>query len=203
MKKGKWIFLILMFLVVCSITAFAGEWKRKEGGGQLQRQYEKSSAGSAKDAKSGPDGYEGPDDGTWAQDKTAWTQPVENDNLEGEQMMTIQIGEQSFEAVLYDHASAKAFQSRLPLTVTMDELNGNEKYFYLPEDLPADSRDVGSIHAGDLMLFGSDCLVLFYEDFQTSYHYTGLGRIPDPTGLKAALGNESAVVTFRLDSLEE
>lgn len=42
---------------------------------------------------------------------------------------------------------------------------------------------MGSIHAGDIMLYGASCLVLFYEDFNTSYRYTPLGYIEDPDGL--------------------
>ena len=31
----------------------------------------------------------------------------------------------------------------------------------------SDPRSVGEIHAGDLMLFGDSCVVLFYESFTT------------------------------------
>lgn len=81
----------------------------------------------------------------------------------------------------------------------MRELNGNEKYFYLPDALPADPVRPGSIRAGDLMLYGSDCLVLFYEDFESSYRYTRLGRIDDPAGLAAALGEGDVTVRFEAE----
>ena len=77
----------------------------------------------------------------------------------------------------------------------MDELHGNEKYAYLDQSLPTASEKVGSIKSGDLMLFGSDCLVLFYEDFSTSYSYTPLGHIDDPAGLSDALGSGSVLIT--------
>ena len=112
--------------------------------------------------------------------------------------MTIQVGDQTFEAALFDNEAARALAAQLPMTVFMTEMNGNEKYYYLPESLPAASENVGNIHTGDLMLFGTDCLVLFYEDFQTSYRYTRLGAVSDPGGLARALGRGDAAVSFGL-----
>lgn len=48
------------------------------------------------------------------------------------------------------------------------------------------------------MLYGSDCLVLFYEDFATSYGYTPLGKVDDPAGLVEAVGSGAMEVTFQM-----
>lgn len=112
--------------------------------------------------------------------------------------LTITVGTASFTATLADNATAAAFKSRLPLTLNMSELNANEKYYNLPESLPAAASNPGTIQAGDLMLYGSDCLVLFYETFRTSYSYTRIGRISNPLGLAAALGRGNVSVTFSL-----
>lgn len=116
-----------------------------------------------------------------------------------ENMLTITIsaGDQTFTATMYDSPSAKALLELLPMTLHMSELNGNEKYFYLEGTLPTDAGKPSGIHAGDLMLYGSNCLVLFYESFSTSYSYTPLGRIDDPEGLASALGSGSVQVTFQ------
>lgn len=113
--------------------------------------------------------------------------------------ISIRSGDQTFHAALYNNPSANALIERLPLTLDMRELNGNEKYIYFSEDLPSDSVRVGEIQAGDLMLFGSDCLVLFYKSFSTSYSYTRLGRIEEPAGLAEALGNGSVSVKFNIE----
>ena len=105
----------------------------------------------------------------------------------------------TFHARLYDNPTAEAFWEQLPLTLSMSELNGNEKYYYLPQSLPTDPRQPEQIQTGDLMLFGSDCLVLFYETFSTSYRYTPLGRVEDPAGLAQALGSGSVTVQFLLE----
>ena len=78
----------------------------------------------------------------------------------------------------------------------MIELNGNEKYFYLDADLPTDSERVNRIHSGDVMLFGANCLVIFYRDFATSYSYTRLGKLDKPADLGKIFGNNSVHVTF-------
>ena len=46
------------------------------------------------------------------------------------------------------------------------------------------------------MLYGSDCLVLFYQSFTTIYSYTPLGQLTDPTGLAQALGSGNVEITF-------
>lgn len=115
---------------------------------------------------------------------------------EVEHVISIEVNGQTFSATLADNDTARAFAARLPMTLDMRELNGNEKYFYLDEPLPAAAQRVGQIRAGDLMLFSSDCVVLFYENFATSYTYTPIGRIDDPAGLADALGSGSAEVFF-------
>jgi hypothetical protein len=118
--------------------------------------------------------------------------------LTGSQMK-IKIGTHTFTATLDDNATATAFKALLPMTVTMIELNGNEKYFDLPGNLPANASNPQTIQNGDLMLYGANTLVLFYKAFATSYRYTRLGRIHDPAGLAAAMGSGNVTVTFELE----
>ena len=112
--------------------------------------------------------------------------------------MEIMVGNRTFSTVLYDNETVRAFIKLLPMTLNMSELNGNEKYYYLSDSLPAEQVRPSGIHAGDLMLFGDSCLVLFYESFSTGYSYTALGRVENPAGLAAALGADDVQVTFRM-----
>lgn len=112
--------------------------------------------------------------------------------------LEIQIGENTFTASLYDNETARAFADLLPLQVSMYELNGNEKYANLTQDLPTAETTPDSIRTGDLMLFGSDCLVLFYKDFATTYRYTPLGRLDSPEHLAQILGSGNITATFQI-----
>lgn len=122
----------------------------------------------------------------------AWTEAEVVETI----AITIKVGDRQFAANLLDNASTQALIGQMPLTLNMSDLNGNEKYYYLSPALPTDTQSIGTIHNGDLMLYGSDCLVLFYEDFSTSYRYTRLGTVSDPSGLEEALGAGSVAVTF-------
>ena len=110
--------------------------------------------------------------------------------------ITLTIGDRSFAATLEHNDAAAALAERLPMMLAMSELNGNEKYAYLDEGLPVAAERPGAIHAGDIMLFGSDCLVLFYETFSSSYSYTRIGRVDDPAELAAAVRGGPARVVW-------
>lgn len=122
----------------------------------------------------------------------------DDDNNPMSNNLKITAGSASFNATLENNAAATAFKALLPMTINMSELNGNEKFFYLSGNLPTASSNPGTIRTGDLMLYGGSCLVLFYETFSTSYSYTRLGRIGNPSGLASALGSGSATVTFEI-----
>ncbi|OUN77830.1 hypothetical protein B5G09_05155 [Alistipes sp. An54] len=110
--------------------------------------------------------------------------------------MNVTIGSRRYVATLEDNAAARAFFALLPLEIDMTELNGNEKYCDLPQSLPTATFRPGTIRTGDLLLWGSSTVVLFYETFSSSYSYTRLGRLDDPSELAAAVGGGSARVTF-------
>ena len=112
-------------------------------------------------------------------------------------MITILIGKRTFPAVLEDNDTARAFAALLPMTLDMTELNGNEKYHYLMSDLPNAPEPVGHVEAGNLMLFGDSCVVLFYEGFDTPYTYTRIGCVADAAGLREALGAGNVQVQYR------
>lgn len=133
--------------------------------------------------------------------------PVENEESEPDEELnneeevivsdiTIRVNNQTFLATVEDNQTAREFTSLLPMTVTMKDHLSNEKYFDLSSGLTTHSSNPRRINTGDLMLYGSRTVVLFYSSFNTSHSYTRIGSVDDPTGLAQALGSGSVEVTF-------
>ena len=114
--------------------------------------------------------------------------------------INVVVGGASFSATVEDTETGRAFFSLLPLTLNMNELNGNEKYHYLDSSLPTASYRPGTINAGDLMLYGSTCVVLFYETFSSGYSYTRIGAVDNPDGLAQVLGSGNVTVRFEVSA---
>ena len=123
---------------------------------------------------------------------------LSNKGEENMPKLNIKIKDKTFIATLYDNETTKEFIKNLPLTIEMSELNGNEKYYYMDKSFKTNEEDIENINMGDLMLYGSNCLVLFYKNFKTSYSYTKLGFIEDTTDLENVLGKEKIDITFEL-----
>ena len=114
-------------------------------------------------------------------------------------IMWMTIGQQRFAITLEDNPTTRELATRLPLSLDMSDLNDNEKHVTLQRPLPAQAYRPGTIHTGDLLLYGADTLVVFYKTFNSSYTYTRLGRIDKPEGLSQALGRADVRVIFSVD----
>ena len=110
--------------------------------------------------------------------------------------MNITIGQSTFSTELADTQAAKELTALLPLTLEMQDHLSNEKFAELPKDLSRNDQAVGRIEAGDIMLWGGNTLVVFYESFQSSYRYTKLGKIKNTAQLKNAVGAGKVTMTF-------
>lgn len=138
-----------------------------------------------------PAGTSGEEVSLWLNDLQLLMEQEEND-----MHITVTVNGVDFPATLNDSVAARELYAMLPLTLNMAELNGNEKHGALPSSPTAQDQSVDGISEGDLMLYGGDTLVLFYESFATQYRYTPLGRLTDPSGLKEAMGTGDVRVTF-------
>jgi hypothetical protein len=80
-----------------------------------------------------------------------------------ESPMWMTVGERRFAITLAGNEAARAFAAMLPLKLDMEELNGNEKKKELPDALPRNESQPGTIRNGDLLLWGSRTAVIFYQ----------------------------------------
>lgn len=106
------------------------------------------------------------------------------------------VGTSRFDVALDDTAAAAAFARMLPAAFEMSDLNRNEKKVRLPSGLPTSVVRPGTIRAGDVMLWGEDTLVVFYETFESPYSYTRIGRIENAAGMARILGPGDVRVSF-------
>lgn len=123
-----------------------------------------------------------------------------NCNAFGDNMQNIiiTIENKKYEAILYDNSTTKELIKKFPITITMSDLNGNEKYYNFSKSFSTSSENVASINKGDIMLFGDNCLVIFYKSFSTRYRYTKLGYIKNLEDLENSLGKGDIEITFIL-----
>ena len=105
------------------------------------------------------------------------TNQQSNNEEEKVDKMYININGQKLEVDLENNSTVSALTKMLPLKLSMNDLNSNEKYAYLDNSLPTNTYSPKHIEAGDIMLFGDNCLVIFYESFDTSYSYSKIGHI--------------------------
>ena len=97
--------------------------------------------------------------------------------MDSNKTMTMIINNNTYVVELVDNNTVNELINHLPLEIEMTELNGNEKYAYFDFELKTSSYKPNHINKGDVMLFGNNCLVLFYKSFDTSYSYTKIGHI--------------------------
>ncbi|TXJ49374.1 hypothetical protein EPJ84_08825 [Brachyspira aalborgi] len=124
-----------------------------------------------------------------------------NCNAFGDNMQNIiiTIENKKYEAILYDNSTTKELIKKFPITITMSDLNGNEKYYNFSKSFSTSSENVANINKGDIMLFGDNCLVIFYKSFSTRYRYTKLGYIKNLEDLENSLGKGDISITFEIE----
>ena len=124
-----------------------------------------------------------------------------NCNAFGDNMQNIiiTIKNKKYEAILYDNSTTKELIKKFPITITMSDLNGNEKYYNFSKSFSTSSENVANINKGDIMLFGDNCLVIFYKSFSTRYKYTKLGYIKNTEDLENYFGKGDISITFEIE----
>lgn len=116
----------------------------------------------------------------------------EGDNIR----LNMTVNHTAYTVVLEDNETARELVRMLPLALEMNELNGNEKYYYFDTSFSTNEENIGMIQNGDLMIYGNNCLVLFYDSFSTTYRYTRVGYVENAENLASILGNSAITITL-------
>ncbi len=106
----------------------------------------------------------------------------------------------TYPATLADNPSAKAFAELLnsgPLTVSTHDYGSFEKVGALGTTLPRNDEQITST-TGDIILYQGNQITVYYAE--NSWSFTRLGKIDNPSGLRAALGGGDVDITFSLAS---
>ena len=132
--------------------------------------------------------------------ETAGTEAdIQNGAEEAVMNMKVQAGDAVFSATLEENEAAAAFVEMMrenPVSIQMSDYSGFEKAGSLGTSLPA-SNSQTTTHAGDIVLYNGNQIVIFYGSH--SWGYTRLGHVDDLTGWEEALGSGDVTVTFSLE----
>ncbi len=132
-------------------------------------------------------------------------QPDTNSDTEENMVkkMTLQIGNSSFTATLENNPAVDAFVEMMndsSIIIQMNDYSGFEKVGSLGTNLPADDKQT-TTHAGDIVLYNGNQIVIFYGS--NAWSYTRLGKIDDLSGWEDALGSGDITVTFSLGTVNQ
>ena len=117
---------------------------------------------------------------------------------ETDMKLKVEVNGTTFTATLEDNTAVDAFVEMMreaPIVIEMSDYSGFEKVGSLGTSLPA-SNSQTTTQSGDIVLYNSNQIVIFYGS--NSWSYTRLGKIDDLTGWEEALGSGDVTVTFSL-----
>lgn len=101
-----------------------------------------------------------------------------------------------FKCTFENNETTKALLKQLPLTMTMVDLNGSEKYHTLKEPLPVKIEPVDKVRLGDILLFQDRYLAVFYKTIDPVKKYSIVGKIDNPEDLQKAVGTGSITASL-------
>ena len=202
--------IINVFIAAAVLSALIGC-----GGGQVQNTsadhsaVTSTAAGAAEKEKEGSSVQAG---GTQTPKETASTksnaaqetaeEPVEEEVKE--KMLKMMIGDTEVSVDWENNESAEALKdlcAEEPLVIQMSMYGGFEQVGSIGTRLPSDDEQT-STSAGDIVLYSSNQIVVFYGS--NSWAYTRLGHITDQdaAGMTDLLGNGDVTITISLEDAE-
>ena len=128
-----------------------------------------------------------------------WINSLNINNNSNSKSAKLLIDNKEYSITLEDNETVDALINNMPLNLSMSNLNGNEFYTYLDFTLPTNSYNPGKINKGDIYLYGNNCLVIFYESFNTSYSYTKIGKLDNIEVLDNIKDKNNIIVSLEIN----
>jgi len=101
-----------------------------------------------------------------------------------------------FKCTFENNETTKALLEQLPLTMTMVDLNGSEKYHTLKKPLPVKIEPVDKVRLGDILLFSDRYLAVFYKTIDPVKKYSIVGKVDNPEDLPKIVGTGSITASL-------
>ena len=194
---------------VTSTAAGAAE-KEKEGssvqagGTQTPKETASTKSNAAQDPKQSAESVTSAQPATEQQgaEQPTAEEPVEEEVKE--KMLKMMIGDMEVSVDWENNESAEALKdlcAEEPLVIQMSMYGGFEQVGSIGTRLPSDDEQT-STSAGDIVLYSSNQIVVFYGS--NSWAYTRLGHITDQdaAGMTDLLGNGDVTITISLEDAE-
>ena len=194
---------------VTSTAAGAAE-KEKEGssvqagGTQTPKETASTKSNAAQDSKQSAESVTSAQPGTEQQgaEQQGAEEPVEEEIKD--KMLKMMIGDTEVSVDWENNESAEALKdlcAEEPLVIQMSMYGGFEQVGSIGTRLPSDDEQT-STSAGDIVLYSSNQIVVFYGS--NSWAYTRLGHITDQdaAGMTDLLGNGDVTITISLEDAE-
>lgn len=121
-------------------------------------------------------------------------EPTGEEMVQSNNTLFLQIGNEEIEISVTNQEISQQIMEYLPQTLNFNELNGNEFYVDSPFEVDAKSQNFGEVRAGDVMLYGNQTIVIFYQDHQTTYSYSKIGKIRDVSHLNSLVNCQDAIL---------
>ena len=132
-------------------------------------------------------------------EKPEQTESESSEEENSEMMMNVNVNGQNFTATLENNRAVDVLvqmMEKSPVTLQLSDYAGFEKVGPLGQSLPA-SNSQTTAHAGDIVLYQGNQIVMFYGS--NSWNYTRLGHIDDLTGWEEALGSGDVTVVLSME----
>ena len=194
---------------VTSTAAGAAE-KEKEGssvqagGTQTPKETASTKSNAAQDPKQSAESVTSAQPGTEQQgaEQQGAEEPVEEEIKD--KMLKMMIGDTEVSVDWENNESAEALKdlcAEEPLVIQMSMYGGFEQVGSIGTRLPSDDEQT-STSAGDIVLYSSNQIVVFYGS--NSWAYTRLGHITDQdaAGMTDLLGNGDVTITISMEDAE-